>query len=83
MNTILEKVTVFDAKTHLSDLLKKVQNGENFIITLRGKSIAKIVPFSEENTESIKSSIEELRKIRLSVKGKVNIKEMISEGRKY
>ncbi len=35
------------------------------------------------NTELIKSSIEELRKIRLSVKGKVNIKEMISEGRKY
>jgi prevent-host-death family protein len=36
---------VHHAKTHLSRLLERVQDGEEIVIGKAGKSIAKIVPF--------------------------------------
>jgi prevent-host-death family protein len=82
MKTSLETVTAFEAKTHLSELLKKVQNGEFFIVTLRGKPVARIVPFSEGIDYDLEIAMENLRKIRKTVKGKIDIREMIEEGRK-
>jgi prevent-host-death family protein len=40
--------TIFDAKTNLSELIEKVQNGEEVIITSgRGKTpVAKLVPIA-------------------------------------
>ncbi len=44
MISIVQTVTVHEAKTHLSRLLRKVQGGEE-ILLLRGKTpVAKIVP---------------------------------------
>jgi prevent-host-death family protein len=34
----------FEAKTHFSALLEKVEQGEEIIITKHGKAIAKLVP---------------------------------------
>lgn len=83
MKTLQGTVTAFEAKTHLSELLKKVQNGDSFVVTLRGKPVAKIISFQDENSSDIESAVADLRKIRKSVKGDVNIKEMIEEGRKH
>lgn len=42
-------VTAFDAKTHFSQILDRVGNGEEILITRRGKSAAKIVPIDSTN----------------------------------
>ncbi|HNH11218.1 MAG TPA: type II toxin-antitoxin system prevent-host-death family antitoxin, partial [Leptospiraceae bacterium] len=76
-------VTAFEAKTHLSELLKKVMNGDSFIVTLRGKPVAKIISFREESSSEIESAVTRLSEIRKTVKGGLSIKEMIEEGRKY
>ena len=34
----------FEAKTHLSELLQKVERGESFVITRRGKPVAELGP---------------------------------------
>ena len=74
----------FDAKTHLSHILDEVQSGIEFIITKRGKPVAKLIRY-KENQENIKLSeiILQFDDIRHSVRGKVDIKEYINEGRKY
>jgi len=84
MKTKNNTIGAFDAKTHLSQLLEEVQNGNEITITKRGKPIARLIPFrKEKNNESIKVILETFDTIRESVKGKVNIKSYIAEGRKY
>ena len=74
----------FEAKTHLSRLIDEVQNGGEFIITKRGKPLAKLVRYKETD-EHMKLSdvVEQFDEIRNSVKGKVDIEAYIREGRKY
>ena len=40
----MKTASIYETKTHLSELLKNVQRGEHVIIENRGKPIAKIVP---------------------------------------
>lgn len=42
-------INVSDLSLHLPDYLKQVQQGAEFAITLRGKTIARIVPESVDN----------------------------------
>jgi prevent-host-death family protein len=41
-------VNVYEAKTHLSRLLRRVQNGEEIVIAAAGRPIARLVPASPE-----------------------------------
>lgn len=40
----MTEIGVHEAKTHLSRFLKRVENGESFSITNRGKVVAVMVP---------------------------------------
>jgi prevent-host-death family protein len=40
----MNKVNVHEAKTHLSDLLQRVERGEEFLICRNGDPIADLVP---------------------------------------
>ncbi len=40
----MSEIGAFDAKTHFSKLLARVQRGEEITVTLRGKPVAKLVP---------------------------------------
>ncbi|TCL06188.1 MULTISPECIES: type II toxin-antitoxin system Phd/YefM family antitoxin [Sodalis] len=43
----MQKVNLYDAKTHLSRIISKVQEtGETYVIARNGKPMAKIVPLS-------------------------------------
>jgi prevent-host-death family protein len=80
-----QQIGIFEAKTHLSQIISKVENGANFIISKRGKPVAKIVPIEQEKEMSRKDAIEELIKMRKHYRGKpgsFNIREAIEEGRR-
>jgi prevent-host-death family protein len=47
----LSSVGVFDAKTHLSALLDRVERGETIIITRHGKEVARLSPPAAESDE--------------------------------
>ncbi len=49
---MLEKVGSYDAKTKLPEILRRVEAGESFTITNRGKPIADMVP---SNTDRLKT----------------------------
>lgn len=84
MKTKSKSIGSFDAKTHLAHILEEVQGGIEYIITKRGKPVAMLVQYKDNNdTVNLDDVILRFGKIRDSIKGKVNIKEYISEGRKY
>lgn len=40
----METIGAFEAKTHLSQLLERVEKGEEIVITRRGRPVARLVP---------------------------------------
>ncbi|HUV68026.1 MAG TPA: type II toxin-antitoxin system prevent-host-death family antitoxin [Terracidiphilus sp.] len=40
----MPKIGIFEAKTKLSEIVKKVERGERFTITVRGVAKAEVVP---------------------------------------
>lgn len=48
MSMTAPPVNVHDAKTHLSRLLERVEQGEEIIIARGGRPIARLVPFTTE-----------------------------------
>ena len=80
-----QKIGAFEAKTHFSQIIEKVQHGEDFVITKRGKPVAKIIPFKQEQEMTRMEAIEKLMEMRKLYRGKpgsFNIREAIEEGRR-
>jgi len=80
-----QQVGTFEAKTHFSQLIEKVENGADFIITKRGKPVAKIIPFEQEKTMTYHEAIDaliEMRKLYRGEPGSFNVREAIEEGRR-
>jgi prevent-host-death family protein len=44
----METVGLFEAKTHLSELIARAERGEEVIITRHNKPVAKLVPITTE-----------------------------------
>lgn len=77
-------IGTFAAKTHLSEILKKVQSGKTFVITNRGEPVAKIGPVQKEQKQNdMKKIVKAFDEIRDEIKEPVDIKACINEGRKY
>jgi len=77
-------VGAYEAKTHLSELLEKVEGGEEIIITKHGAPVAKLVPVKKEATlEQRAAAISRIRNLStgLSLAG-LKIKDLIVEGRR-
>jgi prevent-host-death family protein len=54
------EIGAFDAKTRLSELLRKVEQGERFTITRRGRAVADIVPSKEKDRERASEAVRNL-----------------------
>lgn len=78
----MRHVGIFEAKTHLSQLLDAVEAGEQIVVTRRGKPIAHIVPAPDDRREKAKEAVARIRALRkgLTLDG-VTVKELIEDGR--
>jgi prevent-host-death family protein len=86
MATLQGNTTVgaYEAKTHLSELLEKVEAGEEITITKHGAPVARLVPVKKEATQEERvAAIERIQKLAsgLSLQG-LKVKDLISEGRR-
>jgi prevent-host-death family protein len=81
----VKSIGAFEAKTHLSDLLERVSRGEKFTITRHGIPAAQLLPVSETvDQPTHKEIVEGMRALRRCVKpGKMSVREMIKEGRRF
>ncbi|MDR1804210.1 MAG: type II toxin-antitoxin system prevent-host-death family antitoxin [Treponema sp.] len=80
-----QSIGAFEAKTHFSQIIEKAERGEDFVITRRGKPVAKIIPFEQKKETTFKEAVEnliEMRKFYRGEPGSFNIREAIEEGRR-
>lgn len=77
------QVGAYEAKTHLSRLLKQVSSGEEVVITNHHVPIAKLIPFLNVGRKSKDSAIQAMKKFSNGRKLRdSSISELIAEGRK-
>ena len=72
------------AKTHLPKLLKRVQQGERFVITRHNQPVAELIPFRQRDTARIRAAIDGLKEFQKthSLAG-LSVRQMIEEGQRY
>lgn len=77
-------VGAYEAKTHLSELLDKVQQGERVTITRHGVPVATLAPVGEPDRQRVAEAIRRIKELGKSKSlGGLTIREMIEEGRRY
>jgi prevent-host-death family protein len=79
----MQSIGAFEAKTHFSALLEKVEKGEQVIITKHGHPVAKLVPTGGSDREQSKQTIERIKAFsKKHTLGKINWKVLRDEGRR-
>ncbi len=76
-------LSVCDAKAHFSELVERAESGRETVITKRGRVVAKIVPAqaTARDRSAVLDEAEAFRKS-IKIKGSVNIRELIEQGRR-
>ena len=59
----MESVGLFEAKTHLSELIARAERGEEVIITRHNKPVAKLVPITEVSPELVARRLQLLNEL--------------------
>jgi len=84
----MAKVTAFEAKTRFGELLERVSNGEEVVITRHDRPVARLVPEGAPRQEDVRRAVAGLRelqqRIRRRSKAKLSDREVrsaIDEGR--
>lgn len=77
------EVGSYEAKTKLPELLRGVQGGNRYTITLRGEAVADLVPAQGNKLSDAAAAVEEMRSFMQSRKpmSGIDLKALINEGR--
>jgi prevent-host-death family protein len=77
-------IGTFETKTKLSEILRKVESGERFTITQRGRAVAHLVPAATDQlSDDVAKAVEELRNFpRVTGVSGDTVLDWIREGRK-
>lgn len=79
-----KKVGSFEAKTRLAEILREVERGSSYVILRRGKVVAELnPPVDPVPTTDLKELLAAFRAIRKKIGKKVDIRDLIEEGRRY
>lgn len=77
-----DHINLFEAKTHFSNLIRRVQDGKQIIIYKHNVPVAKIIPITQKpQIEDIAEKFAEFSKDKTLAP--YTIKELINEGRKW
>lgn len=78
----MDKLSIYDAKAHFSEVIERAQSGRSTVITKRGRVVAKVVPVKESawDRSAVLDDAEALRK-KLKAKGRFKIADLIAAGR--
>lgn len=75
-------IGVYQAKTHLPELLVKVAHGEQVTITRHGRAVARIVPVDPGWKRETRVVIEEIKTLAKGRYSDMPLREMIEQGRR-
>jgi prevent-host-death family protein len=85
----MAKVTAFEAKTRFGELLNRVAEGEEVVITRHDKPVARLVPEGSRRLDDVRRAVEGLRELQQRIgrrsKAKLSrrdVRAAIDEGRR-
>jgi prevent-host-death family protein len=77
------QIGAFDAKTKLSEILRKVDQGECFTITVRGRAVADVVPCQRKDGRQAAEAVRQLLAMpKITGIPPETVREWVEEGRK-
>ncbi|MCI0681059.1 MAG: type II toxin-antitoxin system prevent-host-death family antitoxin [Gemmataceae bacterium] len=81
----MTSVGSYEAKTHLPELLERVEHGENILITRRGTPVALLTQPPQKSGRDVRQVVEDMlayRNRQNRTTGDLSIRQMIEQGRK-
>jgi prevent-host-death family protein len=76
-------VGAYEAKTHLAELLTRVQSGEHITIAKHGTPVAVLVPIGDYPRRNPQAAAEALLQFaRTHSRGDLSVRQMIQQGRR-
>ena len=86
MAVAVPTIGIFEAKTKLSEILRQVEAGERFTITVRGRAVAEVVPArvpcGKTSQKEREEALERLKNPTIKGVSGEQIRTWIQEGRK-
>lgn len=79
---MLKEIGSYDAKTKLPEILRRVEAGESFTITNRGKAIAELIPSSSRSQQKTRLAIDSILKAKKIVMSDSALHDLKTDGRK-
>ena len=79
---MLKEIGSYDAKTKLPEILRRVEAGESFTITNRGKPVADVVPSRNDNRLKTQATIDNILAAKKHIISDETLAELKSTGRK-
>ncbi|MGK0267894.1 MAG: prevent-host-death family protein [Paraglaciecola sp.] len=79
---MLKEIGSYDAKTKLPEILRRVEAGESFTITNRGKPVADIVPSQNDHRLKTQATIDNILAAKKHVVSDEALTQLKSIGRK-
>jgi len=80
-NNVIE-IGAFEAKNRLSELLRGTEAGRSFVITRRGRAVARLVP-AERTSNDLQALHDAFVEFRSGIDGMVSVRELVEEGRRW
>jgi len=78
----MRRIGVREAKARFSELLRRVEKGERFVITKHGVPVAVLKPVPHQRKKDVREVILQIREFaRQHSLGGLKIKDLIEEGR--
>lgn len=63
----MDEIGAYEAKTHLPELLERVQRGERFVITKHGRPVAELLPYAGHDSETARDALKAMRAVRAAL----------------
>jgi len=79
---MLEQIGSYDAKTRLPEILRRVENGESFTITNRGRPVADLIPSRSDDQQKAAVAIDNILNARKHTLSNDLLDELRAIGRK-
>jgi len=77
------EIGAFEAKNRLSELLRAAEAGRSFVITRRGRAVARLVPAKDQTSKDLRALHEAFVEFRSGIEGTVSVRDLVEEGRRW
>jgi len=79
----MERIGIYDARARLSELIERVQSGEEVVLTRHGEPVARLVPEKQQRRRSRAATVKRIRTLarKLDIRD-VDVRKLIEEDRR-